>query len=565
MMRRMSISRQLMLFMPILFVALGVTVWFGLSEQHRILIDDRKEELRNLVDVARSIVIAWHDKEDKKLLSTEEAQKGARDELAQLRFENGTNYFFVQRYDGVTQVQFNRELEGKNRLETRDSDGVPTVERQIEAAKRGGDFVFYRNPRHGGITSDASQELVPKMSYARGFDPWEWAICAGVYIDDVDSIYYRFMTIYLAIVIGVIAFAMVAAYFIGRSISGPLGLITRRMALMTEGNLDVDVPFLDYPNELGQLAHALDVFKQNRRRADELAAAQASEQEAKRRRQETLERLIGDFHRRTARVTEAVARAAEHVQSHASRLASMAKQSRTNIEVVSQAAVETTGNVQAVAGAAEELSTAVSDVNERVIKSTDVAGRAVAEADRTNATIRGLVDAAQRIGTIVKVIQDIASQTNLLALNATIEAARAGDAGKGFAVVASEVKTLASQTTQATEEIQTQVGAIQSETGRAVEAIANIGRTVDEMSAIATAIAAAMEQQGATTHDIARNINQAADRTREVSSNLTSVGEAAETTSQAATELQMASEDLRGQATLLEKEMKEFTGEMRAA
>ena len=176
-----------------------------------------------------------------------------------------------------------------------------------------------------------------------------------------------------------------------------------------------------------------------------------------------------------------------------------------------------------------------------------------------------LVEGAAKIGEIVGIVNGIASQTNLLALNATIEAARAGDAGKGFAVVAGEVKTLANQTTKATEEIQAQVGAIQSETGRAVEAIGNIGKTVDEMSEISTAIASAMEQQGATTHDIARNINQAADRTREVSTNVRSVGDAAETTSTAASELQQASDDLRSQAAQLEIEMKQFLGQMRAA
>jgi methyl-accepting chemotaxis protein len=253
------------------------------------------------------------------------------------------------------------------------------------------------------------------------------------------------------------------------------------------------------------------------------------------------------------------------VQKHARGLADMARNSKTSIEAVGHAALDTTGNVQAVAGAAEELSAAVGDVNRRVVKSTDIVRRAVTETDRTNATMRGLVDAAHRIGTIVKVIQDIASQTNLLALNATIEAARAGDAGKGFAVVAGEVKTLANQTTKATEEIQTQVGAIQNETGRAVEAIGNIGKTVDELSEISTAIASAMEQQGATTHDIARNINQAADRTREVSTNVRSVGDAAETTSTAAGELQQASDDLRSQAAQLEAEMKDVLGQMRAA
>jgi methyl-accepting chemotaxis protein len=355
------------------------------------------------------------------------------------------------------------------------------------------------------------------------------------------------------------------AFRIAHSISQPMSVITERMAMLADGKLDVEVPFLGEPHEMGQLARALHVFKLSRRKAEELTVAQQNEQASKLARQERLERLIGDFHQRTARIIEAVARAAEHVQAHARTLAQMAKHSRSNVAVVSHAATETTNNVQAVAGAAEELSAGVGDVNRRVVKSTDIVRRAVDETDRTNATMRGLVDAAKRIGTIVQVIQDIASQTNLLALNATIEAARAGEAGKGFAVVASEVKSLANQTTKATEEIETQVGAIQVETERAVEAISNIGRTVDEMSEISTAIATAMEEQGATTQEIARNIGQVADSTKEVSANIAGVSTASEQTSQAAVELQKASDDLRNQASVLEQEMKGFLGEMRAA
>ena len=555
---KMRISHRLMLFIPVLLVALAASLFFGLDTVKRSLMSDREEMTKELVDVALGIAEHWYEKEKTDGLSREQAQAGAIAEMRGLRFGDN-NYFFIQSYAGVPLLNPNRALEGKNRIDATDADGFHHMRAQIDTAKSGGGWVRYRFPRAGG------KEPIAKLSYAVGFAPWEWAMGAGIYVDDVDAIYGRTALVYFLLGTVILVISGVLAYLIAQSINRPLSVITKRMGLLSGGDLTVEVPYLGEPHEIGGLAHALDVFKQNRQRADELATAQAAEHAAKRRRQETLERLIADFHRRTMRVTEAVARAAEHVQLHASRLASMAMQSRANIEVLSQAATETTGNVQAVAGAAEELSAAVGDVNNRVIKSTDVAGRAVAEADRTNATIRGLVDAAQRIGTIVQVIQDIASQTNLLALNATIEAARAGDAGKGFAVVASEVKMLANQTTKATEEIQTQVGAIQGETGRAVEAIANIGRTVDEMSSIATAIAAAMEQQGATTHDIARNINQAADRTREVSANITEVGQAAETTSQAATELQMASEDLRGQATQLEREMKEFTGEMRAA
>jgi methyl-accepting chemotaxis protein len=560
--KKIRISYRLMGFIPLLAFTLGGIIWIGLSDLHDGLMRNRKETLVELVTMAHNVAQSWYDKAHPRggagEISDEAAQKEALQQIAKIAVSKD-NYFFVHNFDGVTLVHANPAFINQPRMNYKDPDGVETVRLQVEAAKRGGDFFTYRYPHPGGTVP------ARKLGYSAGFGEWHWAIGTGVYVDDIDAAFDDAAVKHLLVGGGVLLLAGMLAFIIARSISQPLTLITSRMAQLAEGHLNVEVPFLTDRDETGQLARALEVFKQNRRKAEELTAAQHAEAEAKLMRQARVEQLVGDFHQRTARVIEAVARAAESVQSHARRLAEMAKNSRSSIETVTHASIDTTGNVQAVAGAAEELSTAVGDVNRRIGKSTDVARRAVSETERTNATMRGLVDAAQKIGTIVQVINDIASQTNLLALNATIEAARAGEAGKGFAVVAGEVKTLANQTTRATDEIQQQVGAIQAETGRAVEAIGNIGRTVDEMSEISTAIASAMEQQGATTQDIARNINQAADRTREVSANIKSVGETAETTSTAASELHQASDDLRSQASSLEKEMKAFITEMRVA
>jgi methyl-accepting chemotaxis protein len=557
---RMSVSKRLMLFIPVLLISVDVVAVFGLAQLRHSLIDDRQDAVKDVVVVAQGIVETWYAKEASGELTREKAQLAAKEQLRHLRYGVNSDYIFIQGYDNTTILNPNRpELEGQDRTNSTDPDGVPVFKLEVEAAKAGGGFVRYRFPRAG------AEAPLPKISYMAGFAPWGWAVGSGIYIDDVDAIYGNNLVVYLVVGALTLLVSIGIAISIAHSIRSPLTEITERMSLLADGNLDVDVPFLGEPHEMGRLARALHVFKLSRRKADELTTAQQAEQAAKLRRQERLERLISDFHQRTARVIETVATAAAQVQSHARNLADMANHSRSNIAAVSHAAVETTGNVQAVAGAAEELSAAVGDVNRRVVKSTDVAHRAVAETDRTNSTMRGLVDAAKRIGTIVQVIQDIASQTNLLALNATIEAARAGDAGKGFAVVASEVKTLASQTTKATEEIEAQVGAIQNETERAVGAISNIANTVEEMSEIATAIASAMEEQGSTTQEIARNIGHVADSTKEVSSNITGVSTAAETTSHAANELQSASDALLSQAKVLETEMKGFLGEMRAA
>lgn len=547
-----------MLFVLLLLASLATSLFIGLNTLESRLMADRKDETRQLVEVAMGITRSWYEKEKAGLLSREAAQAAALEELRQIRY-SGDNYFFVQRYDGVTLAIPDRKLEGKNRLSATDADGVPNVRLQIEAAKNGGGFVFYRFPRAG------TAQPVQKLSYAAGFDAWQWALCTGIYIDDVNAVYVQTVELY-ALVGGAIALVAAAlAFFIGRSISRPVSIITDRMTQLAGGDLDIVVPFMDDPHEMGSLARALDVFKANRRKAEELAAAQQAEQAAKTRRQERVAQITNDFQAQAAQAIEAVARAAEDVQLQSRRLAEMAESSRAGVAAVSHAATETTGNVEAVAGAAEELSAAAGEVNERVVGSTEVVKRAVTETAHSNERMRGLVEAAERIGAIIQVIQDIASRTNLLALNATIEAARAGEAGKGFAVVATEVKQLANQTTKATEEIQTQVGAIQDETGRAVEAIGNIDKTVEEMSKISTAIAAAMEQQGSATQDIARNITSAAERMGAVSSNIANIGSAAETTSEAASGLQRASDQLRNHAAALETHMRDFLEQMRAA
>ncbi|HLJ01184.1 MAG TPA: methyl-accepting chemotaxis protein [Bradyrhizobium sp.] len=562
-MTRLSISRRLMLFIPVLMVSLAIVIWFGLSELKSGLLQDRKESVKQLVQVGKIIIDEWYQKEKSGQMSRDDAQKGARDELWHLRYADN-NYFFIQRYDGMSMLQLDRSLEGKNRIDSTDPYGVPTIRRLIEAAQRGGDFVLYHATRSGGTAVEAKNTL-PKLSYAAGFDPWQWTIGTGIYIDDVDADYNRIALVYGALGLAILLLAVALAYLIARSISRPLSLITERTTKLAEGDLVAAIPLLEDKHELGRLARALEVFKTNRRKADEIAAMQRDEQVTKIRRQESVEKLIDGFHDRTARVIEAVMQAAERARSLAGDLAEMATQSRTRIAAVNQASNDTTGNVQTIAGAAEELSTALTEVSRQASQSTTVAERAVSEAEKTSATMRELASAANQIGEVIKLINGIASQTNLLALNATIEAARAGEAGRGFAVVASEVKALANQTTKATEDIQAQISGIQGETSRAVAAISNIGTTVSDMRVMTTEIASAVEQQGATTHEIAHNIAGAADGTKHVTKNIAAVAEAAETTSQAAVSLRGASDDLRREASSLNDEMTRFFDDIRAA
>ena len=356
------------------------------------------------------------------------------------------------------------------------------------------------------------------------------------------------------------------ALLIGRGISTPIGAMTGAMRDLAGGNLEVVVPAQRHRNEIGDMASAVQVFKDNAIRVKQMEAEQ---EEAKRRAEEEKRRQMNEmadnFQSSVGGVVEAVSSAATQMQSSAHAMSATAEQTSRQSTAVAAASEEASTNVQTVASAAEELTTSVTEISRQVTKSSDMALAAVKEAEHTNEQIQGLDQAAQKIGEVVALITDIADQTNLLALNATIEAARAGDAGRGFAVVASEVKSLANQTAKATEEISGQVSGIQAATRNAVEAIQGIGKAIGEINQIATTIASAVEEQGAATQEIARNVDQAAAGTREVSSNISGVNQAADETGHAAGQILEASGQLSQQSETLKAEVDKFVAEVRAA
>ncbi len=352
---------------------------------------------------------------------------------------------------------------------------------------------------------------------------------------------------------------------IRRRIVQPIDGIVAAMRRVAGGQLDSEIPHADRQDEIGELAAALAVFKANAVEKDRLAALEKQEQEARARRQTEIEAAIGEFERGSGALLSAFADAATRMTGTSQSMSATAEQTLRQAQAVVSASDMTSANVQTVAGATEELSASIGEISRQVSSSAEIAARAVEEARRTDDTVHGLSDAAAKIGEVVQMIQDIASQTNLLALNATIEAARAGEAGKGFAVVAGEVKTLASQTARATNDIAGQIAAIQSVAQQSVDAIRGIGSTIAEISGIATAIASAVEEQGAATRDIAQNVQQASLSVNEVTSNMAGVSRAAEQTGGAAHEVMQASAEITRQAGDLRGQVTSFLGRIRAA
>ena len=360
--------------------------------------------------------------------------------------------------------------------------------------------------------------------------------------------------------------ALGIAFFFSRTIAAPIRHMTGAMSKLASGNKDVAIPGMNRGDEIGDMAKAVNTFKENAIKVDRMTAEQ--EEQKKRAEQEkraAMIKLADGFESSVKGVVNIVASSSTEMQSNSQAMASNAEQTSRQSAAVAAASEEASVAVQTAASAAEELSKSIEEIGRQVTQSTRISQKAVEEAQRTNDIVQGLAEGAQKIGEVINLINDIASQTNLLALNATIEAARAGEAGKGFAVVASEVKSLANQTAKATEDISAQIGAIQEATQGAVGAIKGIGTTISEISEIATAIASAVEEQNAATSEIARNVQQAASGTQEVSSNITGVNQAASETGHSAHALLSASGELSKQAEALRAEVDKFVAQVRAA
>jgi len=371
------------------------------------------------------------------------------------------------------------------------------------------------------------------------------------------------------LIVGAVGGLVVAYTLLGwialQQISKPLARMTGEMTKLAGGDLGITVDGTTRSDEIGALARSLEIFREHALTAHRLEARQHDDHRLKEERHARMESYITEFDDQVREALRALSGASTELHATAQSMSTNARETTRQASAVAATADETSNNVQTVAAATEELHSSISEISRQVSQSAAIAGQAVSEADRTNGTIEGLALTAQRIGDVISLIQDIASQTNLLALNATIEAARAGEAGKGFAVVAGEVKTLASQTARATEEISTQVNAIQSETGLAVSAIKGIGGTIRQMNEITTVIAAAVEQQGAATQDIALNIQEVARGTTEMSSNITNVNQAADETGAAANQVLAAADALGRQAEDLRRNVSSFFERMRSA
>jgi methyl-accepting chemotaxis protein len=364
----------------------------------------------------------------------------------------------------------------------------------------------------------------------------------------------------LTIVIGI-----GAAVFLVRGVSAGIKSIVAPMQALGNGDLTAQVPHQGEKTEIGAMAEALQVFKQAliaKKAADEAAARDA---DAKIERGRRVDSITRDFESLIGEIVATVSSASTQLEASAGTLTTTAERAQQLTTTVAAASEEASTNVRSVASATEEMASSINEIGRQVQDSARMAGEAVDQARKTNDRVSELSKAAARIGDVVELINTIAGQTNLLALNATIEAARAGEAGRGFAVVASEVKALAEQTAKATGEIGQQITGIQTATQDSVNAIKEIGGTIEKLCEISSTIASAVEEQGAATQEISRNVQQAAHGTQQVSSNITDVQRGASETGSASSQVLAAAQSLSGDSNRLKLEVGKFLNSVRAA
>ncbi len=436
------------------------------------------------------------------------------------------------------------------------------VETAIEAAEEGEAKVPAKELHSIAMKADEQLDLVIEYASENGYN---FDIAAKQSVKE--SRQHLVM-----VMLGTVAIGLILAMILGRTISRPVTRMTKRMVALADGDYTVEIENLNRRDEIGAMARAVQIFKENgqeKQELEKLRRQEEAEQETARRReserQALVANLIKDFDDSVGDNLASMLTAAKELKDNADTLSQTAKESHRRIATSSETASETNSSSQNAAAAAEELSSSFNEIGRQVKSSSEISAEAVREAESAAENSQKLSEAGEKIGEVIDLINDIANQTNLLALNATIEAARAGDAGKGFAVVASEVKALANQTAQATEEISSQISIIRTTTSDTVQGVETIRGTIDRIADIVNTIDATIGQQTTATQEIAGVIQKTAQSTEEISNDFGELDQASVATDDIAGKVLTASGRVNDQADALGGEVRQFLDAVRRA
>jgi methyl-accepting chemotaxis protein len=556
----LKVGTKLIVVLVLAAMALTASIGISVTQLRQRMLEDRIDKLRAVVATVTGVAQSLQDRVAAGGLTRQQAMAEFRDTIHRLRFGGPGDYVVAQTTDGLVVMHGGDPAREGKPTTAQDARGRSSADLARDVLRRSdGGVIRYQVRKPGRVRPQT------KLSYVARFAPWDLVFVAGAWTDDIEAAF-RASLIRIAAVCGTLmAASLAAAWAFSRDMTVALGRLNEALQGLASGRA-VEVPCTGRRDEIGAMAGCVQILKAKMAEGERIRRGREEDkQRAQAAQAASRQRMADDFEGRVAQLVGRLSAGATDLEVTARSMVEIAGRSDGQSRSAAAAAEVASSGLASVASAAEQLAASIGEISRQVEHAARMAGQAVSDAQRSDQIVQALAAGAERIGAVVSLITGIAGQTNLLALNATIEAARAGEAGRGFSVVASEVKNLATQTAQATQEIGRQIADIQAATAEAVHSIRGIAATIQELSLIAAAIAEAVGQQGSATSEIAGSVQRTSEAARQVTLSIEGVSEAAGAAGAASEEVLGAAALLSSRTAEVSVEVERFLAGVRAA
>lgn len=558
-MKNIKLSNKLFLLMIIPFVGFIFLASYELYKINDLLMEGKLVKTRNLVEAAHSSVNHFYTLSQNGTLTEIQAKQAAIETIKSMRYDESEYFWINDMKPNMIMHPYKPQLDGKFLGDSKDPAGNYLFNEMVEVVKADGfGYVNYMWAKPGE-DPDAS---FPKLSYVKGFEPWGWIIGSGIYIDDVQTQFYKQVMTTSGLILVIMIILGFLSFIVSRNITKPLQKSIGNMRALSE-TTDVDIEGLDRGDEVGDMARALEYFKDQLLKNKALEKEQKKETEAQLNRQKAVLELTHQYETYALTMVETISAASEQLSQTAQSLTQATRNAMEETNGAKKSVSVTAQSIQSVASATEELSASVGEITNQMSKTSEIIRQTVARVEQADTTSKELTSAASQIGDVITIIRDIAEQINLLALNATIEAARAGEAGKGFAVVANEVKNLANQTSVATDQVETHVSNIQDISNEVVSVLQNIASIIQEIEQNSSVVSGSITEQDSVVNEISRSMQDASSQAQNISGNIDHLNTISSENEISSEQVYQAAQSLTEKARDMDQKTKEFLTKIR--